>query len=470
LDRYYSGVTERISNESPVPVVNITKKHDLAGGAANVALNIANLGGKVGLCGFVGQDEAAKVLTTITKEASVTTIFVQTKYTPTITKLRVLSQNKDSISNNNEMLQQMIRLDIEEEQSDSDGDRLVTEVKGIIDQYNTVIISLSDCSKGVIKQCKTIISIANSKNIPVLVDPKFEDFSIFEGAKILKPNYNELQVVVGKINSEEMLVEKATALIEMYNLEALLVTRDKLGMTLIQSNGKVTTIPTAAKKVIDVNGAGDTVIAVMAMSVSCGFDMITSINLANSAAGIVVGKKGAAAVTIQELSFYLSNKNNDNQRILTLHELKALVVEARLRNEKIVLTNGCFDLLHCGHVECLKKARALGDRLIVAVNTDESVKRLKGEGRPSMDVKCRTTVLAALECVDWVVSFNEDTPIDIIKTILPDVLVKGDEYSVESIIGGKEVIAAGGQVVTITTGRYYSSTEIRAKIKNSAQH
>ena len=512
LDRYYRGYTDKISNESPIPVVNVQIIDDHAGGAANVALNISRMNGKVGLCGFVGNDEPANVLSRLMKEAAVDRHFIYSKSSPTITKIRILSQRKESHKAGESNSQSMLRLDFEDDISDEDTNRLVKKTSQIIDQYNVVILSLSDCSKGVIKQSKALISLAKSKNIPIIVDPKFDKIDIFEGATILKPNLKEFEIMVGSFSTEDALLEKAHRLVSECSLDGLLLTRDIDGMTLVLSDGVVKTIPSVAKDVVDVNGAGDTVIAVMAMALSCGYSFYEAMILANNAAGVVVNKRGTATASVNELISFLGDEikklpnveelrkrrgvisseinhhqcednievtkiiqppagsvvngihdetfYNNTKKIVTIPNLQDAVKECRERNEKIVMTNGCFDIFHVGHVMCLQKAQSLGDRLIVAVNSDASVRRLKGETRPVIGLQSRMEVLAGLECVDWVVCFEQDTPLEIIKTISPDVLVKGGEYKEDEVVGSKEVKKAGGRVVTIAMLPNMSSSKI----------
>ncbi|WP_395947483.1 bifunctional D-glycero-beta-D-manno-heptose-7-phosphate kinase/D-glycero-beta-D-manno-heptose 1-phosphate adenylyltransferase HldE [Caedibacter taeniospiralis] len=453
LDRYYYGATERISPEAPVPVVHVKTIQDRAGGAGNVALNIASLEGKAGICAMVGQDEPARILEKFFAEQSIQAHLMGT-HLPTITKLRVLSQK-----------QQLLRLDFEEGFSQIDGALLTKNISKVIGQYNVMI--LSDYGKGTLQDAKSLIALAKSRDIAVLVDPKGNDFSIYQGASLITPNRKEFEAVVGKCHDEKELVEKARGLISACQLGGLLITRSEEGMTLVLNTGELTTIPTVAKEVFDVTGAGDTVIAVMAMAISCGYDLISAMRLANAAAGVVVGKVGTATLNAQELHDALHAQIRVDKGILSESELKKAMNEVRLQGEKVVMTNGCFDILHAGHVEYLQKARALGDRLIVAVNTDESVKRIKGNTRPYVGLQSRMEVLAALSCVDWVVAFDEDTPKRIISEILPDILVKGADYEIDQIAGSKEVIAAGGEVKTITLKPDHSSTSIIEKIKTT---
>jgi D-beta-D-heptose 7-phosphate kinase/D-beta-D-heptose 1-phosphate adenosyltransferase len=328
---------------------------------------------------------------------------------------------------------------------------------------------LSDYGKGTLHGTKELIAYARSLNIPVLIDPKGSDFSIYRGASLITPNRKEFEAVVGACENNEKIIHKARLLVKQYDIGALLITRSEEGMTLVQNNGEHITIPTVAKEVYDVTGAGDTVIAVMAMAVSCGYDYISAMRLANAAAGVVVGKVGTATLTAQELHDSLHAQSHINKGILTQTELKQAMKEVRLQGEKIVMTNGCFDILHAGHIDYLQKARTLGDRLIVAVNSDTSVKRLKGKTRPIVELSSRMEVLNALSCVDWVVDFDEDTPQRIIGELLPDILVKGADYQVNEIAGAKAVLENGGEVKTIHLKPNHSTSNIVNKIKSKAK-
>ena len=452
LDRYYYGLTERISPEAPVPVVKVKSIQDRAGASGNVALNITSLAGKAGICAMVGQDEQAKILKRFFSEQSVHSHLIETHY-PTITKLRILSQK-----------QQLLRLDFEEGFEKISAGVLYKSVEAVLKNYNVMI--LSDYGKGTLHDVQKLIALANKQGIATLVDPKGNDFSIYQGATLITPNFKEFELVVGKCHSESVLIDRAHQLITDCNLGGLLITRSEEGMTLVLKNGKVTTIPTVAKEVFDVTGAGDTVIAVMAMGLSCGYDDVSAMCLANAAAGIVVGKVGTATLNAQELHDSLHAQEIVHQGILTPNELIKAMRKVHLQGEKVVMTNGCFDILHAGHVEYLQKARALGNRLIVIVNTDDSVKRLKGESRPYVSLQSRMEVLAGLGCVDWVVAFDEDTPTRIISELLPDILVKGADYDINQIAGAKEVLAAGGEIKIITLKPSHSSTLIIEKIKH----
>lgn len=448
LDRYWGGSTGRISPEAPVPVVRINQIEDRPGGAANVALNIAALGGSVQLAGIVGTDEAAAAL-----HMGISTLGVEPKWLtvegkPTITKLRVLSSN-----------QQLIRLDFEETFAREQSQALLAQSEALLDDCKVLV--LSDYAKGAIDQPQAFIAKARAKGIRVLVDPKGSDFGRYAGASLITPNMSEFEAVVGSVSSETDLVAKAQALISEHQLGAILVTRSEKGMTLITSEGDELHIPTMAREVYDVTGAGDTVISALATALAAGSDLPQACAIANSAAGVVVGKLGTSTVSRIELIEALAQHQGESGfGVVSEDQLLYAMQQAKLRGERVVMTNGCFDILHAGHVSYLKEARALGDRLIVAVNDDASVKRLKGEGRPVNSLERRMAVLAGLAAVDWVVPFSEDTPQRVISRLLPDLLVKGGDYRVEEIAGGEEVIAAGGSVKVLGFEDGISTTAI----------
>ncbi|MCC4834312.1 MULTISPECIES: bifunctional D-glycero-beta-D-manno-heptose-7-phosphate kinase/D-glycero-beta-D-manno-heptose 1-phosphate adenylyltransferase HldE [Shewanella] len=434
LDRYWVGPTGRISPEAPVPVVNINEIEDRPGGAANVALNIAALGGQIQLAGIVGADETAQALTVGVQAQGVEPRWLTVADKPTITKLRVFSRN-----------QQLIRLDFEEKYAKADSENLFSSSEAILDDVDVLV--LSDYAKGAIDTPVEFIAKARAKGVTVLVDPKGTDFARYRGASLLTPNMSEFEAVVGTVTDEADLIAKAKQLIKEHNFDAMLVTRSEKGMTLISQDEAELHIPTVAREVYDVTGAGDTVISALATSLAAGSTMAQACSIANIAAGVVVAKLGTATVSRIELIEALAlNQGESGFGVVTEDQLAYALEQARLRGEKVVMTNGCFDILHAGHVSYLQQAKALGDRLIVAVNDDASVKRLKGEGRPVNQEDRRMAVLAGLASVDWVIPFSEDTPQRVISRLLPDSLVKGGDYKVEEVAGGTEVMAAGGKV------------------------
>ena len=436
LDRYWSGPTGRISPEAPVPVVKVEHNEERPGGAANVALNVAALGASSLLLGLTGQDEAAAALSDKLTSVGVKSDFVAVANFPTITKLRILSRN-----------QQLLRLDFEEGFHAVDPEPLLAKMRALLPEVDVVI--LSDYGKGALESVRQMIAMARAAKVPVLVDPKGTDFDKYRGATLLTPNMSEFEAVVGKVRDEQELVKKGLALIERFELEALLVTRSEHGMTLLRANQDELHLPAQAHEVFDVTGAGDTVIGTLATALAAGKSLDESCALANTAAGIVVGKLGTSTVSPIELANAVYGDNESGFGVVTEQQLKFAVDAARRRGERVVMTNGCFDILHAGHVSYLQNARKLGDRLIVAVNDDASVSRLKGPGRPVNPVDRRMAVLAGLGAVDWVVPFSEDTPRRVIAEVLPDLLVKGGDYQPHEIAGYEEVTANGGQVLVL---------------------
>ncbi|MDE2149916.1 MAG: bifunctional D-glycero-beta-D-manno-heptose-7-phosphate kinase/D-glycero-beta-D-manno-heptose 1-phosphate adenylyltransferase HldE [Gammaproteobacteria bacterium] len=453
LDRYWHGPTSRISPEAPVPVVRIQRDETRPGGAANVALNVAALGSTAELLGVVGRDEAAQRLRTDLARAGVECRLLEAAGEPTITKLRVLSRN-----------QQLIRLDFEES---------LARV-GVFDRAaylhafeqalpNAQVVILSDYGKGTLADAADLIAAARTAGRPVLVDPKGSDWRSYRGATVMTPNLAELESVVGACADEAAIVAKGGRLRDELGLEALLVTRSERGMSLLLSQQAPLHLPAQAREVYDVTGAGDTVIAVLGAALAAGHDFAHAARLANLAAGIVVGKLGTATVSPVELDRAIRHGHDDDAGVLGEDELIARVASARGQGQTIVMTNGCFDLLHVGHVRYLEAARRLGDVLIVAVNDDDSVRRLKSRGRPLNPLTDRMRVLAALKSVDWVVPFAEDTPERLIGRVLPDLLVKGGDYRPQAIAGYEAVTANGGKVVVLDYQRGYSTTALLAR-------
>jgi D-beta-D-heptose 7-phosphate kinase/D-beta-D-heptose 1-phosphate adenosyltransferase len=453
LDRYVSGDTSRISPEAPVPVVRVEREEERPGGAGNVALNIAALGSKAEALCVTGDDAAARVLEERLSGAGVDCLFQRLPGFPTITKLRVLSRH-----------QQLIRLDFEDGFAGFDDARLVMAFEERLGETDVVV--LSDYGKGTLRPIRRLIDAARAAGKPVLVDPKNRDFSIYRGATLITPNLNEFEAVVGPCADEAELVDKGTALLGQQDLEALLITRGEHGMTLLREGCPELHLPARAREVFDVTGAGDTVIAVLAAALAAGKDLPSATALANTAAGIVVGKLGAATVSVPELRRALQDGQEIGSGVLSEDQLMVAVADARDHGETIVMTNGCFDILHAGHVAYLEESKRLGDRLIVAVNTDESVVRLKGPGRPVNPVERRMAVLAALASVDWVAPFSEETPERLICRVAPDYLVKGGDNRPEDIPGAKCVNDNGGRVLVMTYLDGVSTTRLIETIQS----
>lgn len=453
LDRYWHGSTSRISPEAPVPVVHINQIQEYPGGAGNVALNIASLGAKVDLIGAIGDDDAGKSLTKLLKQAGIAAHLVTYAQHPTITKLRILSRH-----------QQLLRVDFEETKTPYDPRKIVSLFKKQLSGVSAVL--LSDYSKGVLDNVEELIALAREKNIPVFIDPKHKNFSRYAGATLLTPNLKEFREAVGDCETDEEIATKGLALLHAQNLDAILVTRSEKGMTLLQKGQEPLHLPTQAQEVFDVTGAGDTVISVLTAAVAAGQSMQRATALANLAAGLVVAKLGAQSVTVPELRHALHENHVSSEGVVSPEQLLQLRYDAKALSKTVVMTNGCFDLIHAGHIDYLDQAKALGDYLIVAVNDDASVKRLKGDTRPIMPLEQRMAVLAGLKAVDYVVAFSEDTPEKLITKILPDLLVKGGDYKPEDVAGGKAVIAHGGAVKILGFQEGCSTTGLINKIKS----
>lgn len=450
LDRYWHGPTSRISPEAPVPIVKVERIEERPGGAANVAMNIAALGCHAQLVGLTGTDDAAHTLDARLSEVDVLCDFIAVPTHPTITKLRVLSRH-----------QQLIRLDFEQGFDHINTAPMLERIQLALQKTGALV--LSDYAKGALARGREMITLARRAGVPVLVDPKGSDFSRYHGATLLTPNLSEFEAVAGYCKDEKTLVSRGMKIIADYQLAAMLITRSEKGMTLIRPGKGPLNLPTQAKDVYDVTGAGDTVIGVLATALAAGNNLEESCFLANAAAGVVVGKLGTSTVSPIELENAICGHPQRGVGVITERELKKVL--AQRRGEKMVMTNGIFDILHAGHVRYLTDARKLGDRLIVAVNSDDSTKRLKGENRPINPLAYRMTVLAALEAVDWVVSFREDTPQRLIADVLPDVLVKGGDYQPHQIAGCKEVWDNGGDVLVLNFEDGCSTSNIINAIK-----
>lgn len=453
LDRYWHGGSSRISPEAPVPVVKVEQSEDRPGGAGNVALNITALGAAASLVGITGKDEAAESLQASLAAAGVNCDFSQSQEQPTITKLRVISRH-----------QQLLRMDFEEAFGMECSVAIQNKVSEYIASHGAMV--LSDYAKGVLHDPQPMIAAAKAANIPVLVDPKGSDFERYRGATLLTPNLHEFEGVVGDCEHEQDLVDKGEALMARLDLQALLITRGEHGMTLLRPGKDEFHLPARAREVFDVTGAGDTVISVVAAALAAGVALVEAVALANIAASIVVGKLGTAAISAPELRRAVQIDQGSERGVVSREQLMMALADAREHGEKVVMTNGCFDIIHAGHVSYLEKARELGDRLIVAINSDDSVRRLKGAGRPINPEDRRMAVLAGLESVDWVVSFNEDTPENLLHDLKPDMLVKGGDYDYQGVVGWAIVESYGGEVKVLNFVDDLSTTAIVEQIKN----
>jgi D-beta-D-heptose 7-phosphate kinase/D-beta-D-heptose 1-phosphate adenosyltransferase len=455
LDRYWYGNTSRISPEAPVPVVHVERSENRVGGAGNVALNVAALEATVSVMGFCGDDSAADALRELMESAGIACRFKRLQGFETVTKLRVMSRN-----------QQLIRLDFEDGFHGVDSAAILEDFR--IEAEKVDVVVLSDYGKGTLRSTREFIQAARDAGKPVLVDPKGQDFSIYAGATLITPNLAEFERVVGVCKDEQEIVEKGSRLLQEIELDALLVTRSEQGMTLLQRDEEPLHLPTQAREVYDVTGAGDTVISVLSASLAAGRPFAEATALANIAAGLVVGKLGTATIGLDELRYALQQQRAHHRGVIALESLLETLAAARSSGEKIVATNGCFDILHPGHIAYLQQARDLGHRLVVLVNSDESVRRLKGDDRPVNNLETRMAMLAALECVDWVIPFVEDTPEKLLCRVLPDILVKGGDYGDVSRLAGYDcIIANGGEVRVLDFIDGFSTTEFIRNLRES---
>ena len=454
IDHYLWGSCERISPEAPVQVVDIAKETTVLGGAGNVINNLKVLGAQVSVASVIGDDEVGEELLAMLENIAVdsSTIIKQPKR-KTSKKSRIIATN-----------QQVLRYDKEskEEITQSSQKLIVASLEKNIEKYAAII--LSDYGKGVLTDslCQQIISLANSYDVKVLVDPKGEDFTKYSGAYLLTPNKKEAQLATKiEITDERSLTQALLALKKDASLSISLITLSEDGIAIYDSTLKK--FPTVAKEVFDVTGAGDTVIASIAFALSSKKTIEESIAFANLAAGVVVGKIGSATVSIDEIVEYEASlhKSQSDAHIKSFDEINTIVKRAQRNGKKIVFTNGCFDILHVGHVKYLQIAKSFGDILIVGLNSDASVSRLKGKDRPINIAEDRAYLLAALEAVDFVVPFEEDTPYDLIKMIEPDTLVKGGDYEGKKVIGTE--FAKELKLVDFVDGK--STTKTIDKIK-----
>ena len=460
LDRYVWGEVERISPEAPVPVVFARRRDDRPGGAANVAMNLAGLGVPVSLLGFCGIDAEAALLREKLLAQNIRSCLVPVESHPTTSKLRILGGQ-----------QQMLRLDVETAggYSAEAFRQLLNELDQEIASANVLV--LSDYAKGVLTEevCQHAIQTARSCGIPVLVDPKHRSFARYRGATTICPNLQELSAATGLPKAQLAAnLDLARGMVREFDLQSLTVTLSEKGIAVLTAEDQIIA-PAVARQVFDVSGAGDTVLATLAVAYACGLDPKTAIELANVAASIVVGKVGTVPVTLSELTHSLMPEidRKAEEKVLSLERMQLRLASWRAAGEKVVFTNGCFDLLHIGHITLLEDARQQGDRLVVAINSDASVQRLKGPSRPIVSEQQRARVLAALASVDAVLVFDEPTPLELILALKPDVIVKGGDYTEATIIGASEVRSWGGQVVIVPTVEGFSTTRLIAKASES---
>jgi D-beta-D-heptose 7-phosphate kinase / D-beta-D-heptose 1-phosphate adenosyltransferase len=469
LDRYHWGSVRRISPEAPVPVVQLQRTSETLGGAGNVALNLTGLGCQVTLIGLCGQDQRAETLKAMLDSKGVNHQLIAESSRPTVTKTRIMAHK-----------QQVLRLD--EEAVHAPAPEILQQVEARVTQAlpHCQALILSDYGKGLYASDRlstSLIDLAHRHARPVLVDPKGADWQRYRQATCITPNTAELEAVVGRALEEDeaLLIDSAKAVRTRFGLQWLLVTRGPRGMCLLGPDDQVSLIAAQAREVYDVSGAGDTVVATLAAALACGVPFEQAVRAANTAAGIVVGKLGTQPILNSELSIALHYSDDQHYfpysaaKICTLQGALAKVQEWRAAGDRVVFTNGCFDLLHPGHVSLLYQARAQGDRLIVGLNTDASVRRLKGPRRPILAEQDRAAILGALACVDLVVHFDEDTPLALIRAMRPDILVKGSDYSPEAVVGKSLVESYGGSVCLVAVAPGYSTTRIEEKVIGSTK-
>jgi D-beta-D-heptose 7-phosphate kinase / D-beta-D-heptose 1-phosphate adenosyltransferase len=452
LDQYIFGKVERISPEAPVPVFQFSHEESRLGGAANVAKCAARLGMNVNLIGIIGLDlDSDRLTSLLSKVEQLEDSLIRDENETTIKKTRYIANG-----------QQFLRLDNERYFDAVARNKVKTKFKDLI--VNSDLVIISDYNKGTVSDSSELIKIAKLNNVPVIVDPKGSDWEKYRGASVITPNLKEFKEVGGNVIDDDAIHLSALEIVRKYDLEKMLVTKSEKGMSLITTS-ELYSVPALESDVFDVTGAGDCVIAAFSCALSKKLPLRDAVNLANQSASICVQKLGTYAPTLSEINsnFAITEGNNN-------YELQPLTVDdifarERLLGHKIVMTNGCFDILHPGHIRYLQEARKLGDVLIVAINSDESVQALKGEGRPINSQNTRVEMLKALKCVDHVVTFDAETPLDLYKKYTPDILVKGADYETDSIIGSDFVKKRGGEVIRLGFHDGFSTTDIIKNIR-----
>jgi D-beta-D-heptose 7-phosphate kinase / D-beta-D-heptose 1-phosphate adenosyltransferase len=452
LDEYLGGSIDRISPEAPVPVVHVKETSYRLGGAANVASNLKALGCEVILLGIIGDDYIGNKIANILAAENIEVRLVKSKK-PSIRKTRIIGRSSH-----------ILRLDYEEHYSESDASELEANFNSVIKSVDSCIFS--DYSKGTLQNVTQLIKIAKKASKLVFTDPKHASFSMYAGSDFITPNSKEMaNMLPVSYDSSEWLPTLKSKMLQ-HKIANVLYTRGKDGMSLITKSDKMLCVNAIASEVFDVTGAGDTVIAIFAALITANFDYKKAMTVANYAAGFVVKRQGTAQVGLSDLLHLLQVNMGDDA---VSNAIIADVKSAKAEGYKVVMTNGCFDILHAGHVYFLEQAKMQGDKLIVAVNSDASVRKLKGTSRPINTIANRITVLRALSCVDWVVVFDEQTPKNIITAISPDVLVKGSDYKVSEIVGADHVQSYGGIVNTVDLVPDLSTSNVLKKIENNTQ-
>ena len=471
LDRYIWGDAKKISPEAPIPVFNVRKRSECLGGAGNVAANLAGLECNVTIIGVCGQDDAGTSLEKILNKKKIANRLCKSKSVPTITKTRIIARG-----------QQLIRLD-EEEITPCD-EILKNELLETFEQEisNHDLMIISDYGKGLLQThglCRTIIEKCRQLDIPVFVDPKNRNWEIYRQATCITPNFTEFKLAAEILSGEKNDLDAGIHIRRKYELKWLVITMGAKGIRIIDDNDEIIEIPSVAREVFDVSGAGDTVIATLAAGFASGLNFKSAAELANTAAGIVVGKTGTQPIIRDELILSpqmpsghfngnMQNMENRSCKIMSKEAASFLIQTWRSSGDKIVFTNGCFDLLHPGHIHLIHQARSLGNRLVVGINSDASVKRLKGKTRPILGQNDRSIILSALSSVDLIVIFEEDTPLELIDALQPDILVKGSDYTPDTVVGRDIVESYGGKVCIVSLLKNYSTTGLAEKMSRSS--
>ncbi len=459
LDKFIYGHVDRISPEAPIPVFSIKEERTMLGGAGNVARNLVALGAHVAFISVVGNDKVGREITSmIGKEPLVTPYLLTETNRISTTKIRYVAGTQQVLRADHEILTAV---------SDDMARMIADTAKEEMKNHDVVI--LSDYGKGIFSRAtvSAIIAIAKAQGKPVIVDPKSRDFSLYQGATCVSPNLHELaNAATRELRTQEDIIAAAHELMEKNDIANILVTRSKDGMTLIARSGEITHIAAQAQEVFDVSGAGDTAVATLALGIAANLSFAESATLANLAAGIVVGRPGTAIITVQDLktAFFMHNHASGMHKILEIAAAQAQALQWQREGKKVGFTNGCFDLMHPGHLALLHETKMHCDKLIIGLNSDASVKRLKGESRPINSEMERAMLLASLAIVDMVVIFTEDTPLTLLEALRPDILAKGADYQKHQVVGYELVEGYGGKIVLVPLKQGYSTTNIIKKM------
>lgn len=451
LDQYWNVNVSRISSEAPISISQFNYSFNKLGGAANVALNLFNLGVNTELFGITGNDLDSEIIINILNKKKIKFSILKSNKLRTIKKLRIFSGN-----------QQIRRIDFDDDLSVISHKSLINKFIKKIKSCDAVLFS--DYSKGTLVHCKRLINLIKKQKKLIIVDPKGLDFEKYKNSSFLKPNLNEFEMVVGKIKSNKDFKNKAIKLINKLNLKGLIVTKGKEGISYFDNKKKYFDSPSYSKEVFDVTGAGDTVLAILSLCIVIKMDIENSLKITNLAASSVINNFGTVPINLYELAHRITFIDN-RFKIISVSDLKFLFKYFKKNDQKIVMTNGCFDILHAGHVSFLKKSKVLGDKLIIVVNSDDSIRKIKGAKRPINSLRHRMHVLSELECVDWVIDFSETNPRKIYNYFKPDIITKGSDYKINEVVGGKEIVKTGGKVIIIDLLKGISTTSIVKKSK-----